>query len=179
MKVSFTGFKNAGMQINQINNENGEPRMWLSIFNCELTNDTFGKDLDAFRPVFNNNTSSDDSRKNFLNLQFWHYLRDSDREKYGDKFVINQKEYPVNMENMRIFQKLADLFKKVNGTPDYLFKCDKSYLESDNCVKSFILPPVLQNEDRLRAIHDVENIKSMSQYLVDEITNAVAEFLEV
>lgn len=179
MKVSFTGFKNTGIQLNQLCNENGEPRMWLCIFNCELTNDVFGNDLDTFKPTLNKTNASDNnSRKNFLNLQFWHYLRDCDKAKYGDKFVINQKEYPVNMENLRIFQNLTNLFKKVNKTPDHRFVYDKSYLDSDNCVKSFILPPVLQNEDRLKEIHNITNIKEISEYLIDEITNAVAEYLE-
>jgi len=174
--VNFRGFKNAGMQVNQICNEAGELKMLLTILNTELTNDYAGKELDTFYSILRKTPNK--TNKKFLNLQFWQYLQLDDRVKYDDKFVINDVEYSVNMENLGVFEKLVKLFKKIKETPEYLFCVNKDYVTSSDCIDSFILPPDCVDKERLAVIHDPENVKSVCEYLSKEITEAVSYLLE-
>ena len=174
-KVSFCGFKNTGVQMSPLCDQDGELKMLLTIFNTRLTNDVWGKDLKTFKSVLKK--SSNLSNKKILNLRYWQFMQNADRAVYNDIFEINGVEYPVNKNNLKLFQNLANLLKDIKDAPGFMFYVSKGYYKTPVCIDNFLLPERYVNKENLKIMHEPESVRKVCNYLLDEITGAVAEFL--
>ena len=176
MDVNFRGFRNAGIQVNDLYDTFGRPKTRMAIFNCELSDNYMGKDLSIFTPIFKK--SSNPYNNKFLSFELWKCMEKDSPEFGDDVFIINQQRYDINMENLWIFGRIARLLKKITETPKYLFAVSKDWLESEDCNKSFILAPNTVDMEVLNSMHTPKNVKYIAESMLDELTGAVAEYLE-
>lgn len=173
MNVNFMGIKNIGAENIKIFDITG-PRGKNSILNLELTNDLNSRDLDNFRDIFI--ISSNKINKNFLNLSHLAYDKDGIGVNTEDIFLINDKEFKVEMDNLSIFQKIADILKKIIGMNNNDFIINKDYLDSKDCLDSFILDRNV-NKEIIKALHEPQNVKATAKELLDVITSSVYDVL--
>jgi len=175
MEVSFKGFKNTGVQRHVLYNYAGKKRAELTIFNCELTNDVKGKDLDTFEKILKDFPNK--VNKNFLNIGFWRYSKNPHINSFESKFFINQKVCTVDMTTLGIFEKIAQLLKRITDTKEQDFVVNKDYLKSDDMRGSFLMDDEEDDMELISNMHNPEAVKTISKKLLDNITDSVEDVL--
>lgn len=196
-KVSFGGFKNTGARICDYYDKNNKFLFRILKLNTELTNDALGNDLleissltSQIKPKLTGDVpevimqrldviaSKSELTGSDNRLDVVLYLSHSP-EGYSPirYFLVNNKLCEVKSENLKVFEKIADLFKKIVNTKNENFVLDRNYFGSGACKYNMMIKNPVDIVPSLHDMHRPAYVKWLAQGLVDGITQAVAEFL--
>lgn len=175
MEINFKGFKNAGAQSVFQQGLLILPDALTVTLNCELTNNIKGKDLDSFERVLKD--APNKINHNFLTVQMLRYKRNPKDDVPSDVFYINDKVHKISMENLSLFQKIAEFLKKIINTPNNEFVVNRGFVESDDFPRFFELDIEGMDAEAIRRIYNPNDVKNVAKTLLKRMTEDIEAFL--